>query len=96
MSSLVIRKQDKISRFAEKDCDLIAGGKDGLENDEKGIIDTCIKHIYDGYFKHPKPENMPILEDLYNALLKYGLNQRKILALWIADNNIVLCDKETG
>lgn len=52
-------------------CDLIAGGKDGLENDEKGIIDTCIKHIYDNYFKDPKPENMPVLEDLYNALLKY-------------------------
>ena len=52
-------------------CDLIAGGKDGLENDEKGIIDTCNKHIYDNYFKDPKPENMPILEDLYNALLKY-------------------------
>ena len=58
-------------------CDLIAGGKDGLENDEKGIIDTCIKHIYDGYFKHPKPENMPILEDLYNALLKYELFLRQ-------------------
>lgn len=52
-------------------CDLIAGGKRGLENDEKGIIDTCIKHIYDGYFKNPKPENMPVLEDLYNALLKF-------------------------
>lgn len=52
-------------------CDMIAGGKNGLENDEKGIIDTCIKHIYDGYFKHPKPENMPVLEDLYNALLRY-------------------------
>lgn len=52
-------------------CDLIAGGKKGLENDEKGIIDTCIKHIYDSYFKNPKPENMPILEDLYNALLKF-------------------------
>ena len=52
-------------------CDLIAGGKNGLENDEKGIIDTCIKHIYDRYFDEPKPENMPILEDLYNALLKY-------------------------
>jgi len=52
-------------------CDLIAGGKDGLENDEKGIIDTCIKHIYDNYFKDPEPENMPVLEDLYNALLKY-------------------------
>ena len=52
-------------------CDLIAGGKNGLENDEKGIIDTCIKHIYDDYFENPMPENMPILEDLYNALLKY-------------------------
>ncbi len=52
-------------------CDLIAGGKGGLENDEKGIIDTCIKHIYDGYFRNPKPENMPVLEDLYNALIKY-------------------------
>ncbi len=52
-------------------CDLIAGGKSGLENDEKGIIDTCIKHIYDGYFKNPTPGNMPILEDLYNALIKY-------------------------
>ena len=52
-------------------CDLIAGGKNGLENDEKGIIDTCIKHIYDDYFANPLPENMPILEDLYNALLKY-------------------------
>lgn len=52
-------------------CDLIAGGKNGLENDEKGIIDNCIKHIYDKYFENPLPENMPILEDLYNALLKY-------------------------
>ena len=52
-------------------CDLIAGGKDGLENDEKGIIDTCIKHIYDKYFANPLPENMPVLEDLYHALLKY-------------------------
>lgn len=52
-------------------CDLIAGGKDGLANDEKGIIDDCIRHIYDTYFENPVPENMPILEDLYNALLKY-------------------------
>ena len=51
-------------------CDLIAGGKNGLENDEKGIIDECIRHIYDAYFENPVPENMPILEDLYNALLQ--------------------------
>ena len=52
-------------------CDLIAGGKDGLENDEKGIIDECIRHIYDKYFENPVPENMPLLEDLYDALLKH-------------------------
>lgn len=52
-------------------CDLIAGGKDGLENDEKGIIDECIRHIYDAYFENPVPENIPILEDLYNALLDH-------------------------
>ena len=34
-------------------CDLIAGGKNGLENDEKGIIDECIRHIYDDYFENP-------------------------------------------
>lgn len=52
-------------------CDMIAGGKDGLQNDEKGIIDECIRHIYDTYFENPVPENMPLLEDLYHALLKY-------------------------
>lgn len=52
-------------------CDLIAGGKDGLENDEKGIIDECIRQIYDKYFEDPVPENMPLLEDLYNALIEY-------------------------
>ena len=52
-------------------CDLIAGGKDGLENDEKGIIDECIRHIYDKYFENPVPENMPLLEDLYDALLTH-------------------------
>ncbi len=59
-------------------CDLIAGGKDGLENDEKGIIDECIRHIYDGYFENPVPENMPILEDLYNALLKHKNKKRSV------------------
>lgn len=52
-------------------CDMIAGRKKGLENDEKGIIDGCIDKIYENYFRDPKPENMPILEDLYNELLRY-------------------------
>ena len=51
--------------------DLIAGGTTGLGNDEKGIIDECIRDIYDKYFKDPKPENTPILADLYQALVSY-------------------------
>ena len=66
-------------------CDLIAGGKDGLENDEKGIIDECIRHIYDAYFENPVPENMPILEDLYNALLEHKNKKAERIA-----NSLVL------
>ena len=52
-------------------CDAVAGGEAGLANDEKGIIDRCIDRIYRQYFKDPKPEKMPVLEDLYNALIQY-------------------------
>ena len=51
--------------------DLIAGGTTGLGNDEKGIIDECIRHIYDRYFANPVPEEMPVLADLYEELIKY-------------------------
>ncbi len=51
--------------------DLIAGGTTGLGNDEKGIIDECIRHIYDRYFANPVPEEMPVLADLYEELLRY-------------------------
>lgn len=51
-------------------CELIVGSKDGLNPVEKTVIDRCVHQIYQQYFEEPKPENMPILEDLYNALLK--------------------------
>ena len=50
-------------------CELIVGKKDGLRPVEKTVIDRCIRQIYQKYFEHPGPENMPVLEDLYNALL---------------------------
>ena len=34
------------------------------------VIDRCVHQIYQRYFDNPAPENMPILEDLYDALLK--------------------------
>ena len=50
-------------------CELIIGNKNGLKPVEKTVIDRCIRQIYQKYFENPGPENMPVLEDLYNALL---------------------------
>ena len=49
-------------------CELIVGGKEGLQPVEKTIIDRCVRLIYRDYLNNPVPENMPILEDLYNEL----------------------------
>ena len=51
-------------------CELIVGGKEGLQPVEKTVIDRCIHQIYRKYFQDPVPEKMPLLEDLYNELLK--------------------------
>ena len=50
-------------------CELIVGGKEGLQPVEKTVIDRCVHQIYQKYFEDPRPENMPILQDLYEALL---------------------------
>ena len=49
-------------------CELIVGGKDGLQPVQKTIIDRCVRLVYNDYLNDPRPENMPILEDLYNLL----------------------------
>ena len=51
-------------------CELVVGGKEGLLPVEKTVIDRCVHLIYRKYFADPVPENMPLLEDLYNALLQ--------------------------
>ena len=51
-------------------CELVVGGKEGLQPVEKTVIDRCVHQIYNRYFNDPRPENMPLLEDLYNALLQ--------------------------
>ena len=51
-------------------CELIVGGKEGLQPIEKTVIDRCVHQIYQHYFEDPKLENMPLLEDLYHALLR--------------------------
>ena len=49
-------------------CELIIGGKEGLAPTEKTIIDRCVRLVYRDYLTDPRPEKMPILEDLYNLL----------------------------
>lgn len=49
-------------------CELIIGGKSGLKPVEKTLIDRCVRLVYREYMENPKPENMPILQDLYNML----------------------------
>jgi len=49
---------------------LIVGGKDGLAPTEKTVIDRCVRLVYREYLTDPRPEKMPILEDLYNLLRK--------------------------
>ena len=61
-------------------CELVVGGKDGLQPIEKTVIDRCVHQVYQHYFEEPKPENMPLLEDLYNALLKQEETEAKRVA----------------
>jgi len=49
-------------------CELIIGGRTGLEPVEKSIIDRALGKVYEGYFKNPVPENMPVLGDLYRVI----------------------------
>ena len=44
--------------------ELVVGGS-GLTAEEKSVIDRL---IYEKYFENPTPDNMPILQDLYDML----------------------------
>lgn len=61
-------------------CELIVGNKNGLEPVEKTIIDRCVRIIYRKYLENPVPENMPILEDLYNCILEQEEIEAKRIA----------------
>ena len=61
-------------------CELIVGGKDGLQPVEKTIIDRCVRMVYRDYLNAPKPENMPVLEDLYQELRRQEEKEAQYVA----------------
>ena len=57
-------KSDFILSF----CELAAGGRNGLEPVEKTLIDRAVRTVYRPYLADPRPENVPILGDLYDEI----------------------------
>ena len=51
-------------------CELVIGGKEGLQPVEKTVIDRAVRNVYRPFLADPDPAKMPILGDLYNELLK--------------------------
>lgn len=51
-------------------CELIVGGREGLQPIEKTVIDRAVRLVYQPYLADPRPENMPVLgnrEDLFRG-----------------------------
>ena len=51
-------------------CELVIGGKEGLQPVDKTVIDRAVRNVYRPFLAAPDPANMPILGDLYDELLK--------------------------
>jgi len=58
------------SDFILSMCELIVGGKNGLEPIEKTIIDRCVRLVYRDYLANSDTAEIPILQDLYDIILK--------------------------
>lgn len=61
-------------------CDIVVGSKDGLQPVEKTVIDRAVRNVYRPYLADPIPEKMPILQDLYDELLRQPEPEAKRVA----------------
>ena len=51
-------------------CELVVGGKEGLQPIEKTVIDRCVRQVYRELTLGIGTGEMPLLQDLYEELLK--------------------------
>ena len=61
-------------------CELIMGSRNGIEAEEKSVIDRCLPIVYQKYFENPVPGNMPVLGDLYATLRAQKEDQAQRIA----------------
>ena len=93
MSTQYINPMDINMNYSEEDnpialkadfilslCELVVGGKEGLQPIEETVIDRCVHQIYQSYFNDPRPENMPVLEDLYDELMRQDEKEARHVA----------------
>ena len=73
----LLMKADFIMSFCEL---ILSAAQGGLKPIEKSVIDRCIPKIYRQLIKDPRPENMPILGDLYECLRAQQEEQAQELA----------------
>ncbi len=65
-------------------CELILGNKSVLGKKEVAVIDEACKKVYYKFAENPTPENMPILEDLYNELQNGFEGEKKMIGCDLA------------
>ena len=68
------------SDFVMSLCELIMGSRNGITAAEKTVIDRCMPIVYQGYMDDPRPENMPVLGDLYECLRRQNEEEAQRIA----------------
>ena len=51
-------------------CELVVGGKEGLQPIEKTVVDRCVRLVYREQALGLATDKTPLLQDLYEELLK--------------------------
>ena len=61
-------------------CELVMNSRSGIEPIERSVIDRCLRKVYSKYLENPVSENIPVLGDLYDALMEQEEQQAKRVA----------------
>lgn len=69
------------SEFILSLCDLLVGGKQGLDGAHKSVIDRACMITYQDYFKDQQKSNVPTLRDFYRVLKEQPESEAQRMAL---------------